>query len=486
MNCNSYCLSLILSLTILLFTAGPLQAQGKKLTVAEKNTLLANFNKVLADVKNDFKSLATGDMKEWQGKKVSLSKVQLLPVYYELDKMYSIYYGKDDINQNEQNNYFLDISPFSIAEMYAALAATLKAKGFTEVQPQRAQAIDTIRAFRSKEAVVVLKGAKDMIDKRTSITIGKIYYYYGTNVLAVKPSNAPIKNKNEFAYQHPCGLRASGRYIAGDTLIEGKIIYCTNKSNGPASFTGTYLNKGYLPRTYIGNATGNMPMELDMVKGRLDFAKWGVVFTGDFIDIVPPSTIFGKGYLQVNGDSVYGYLHNNTGYEPVYFFTPADKNKKRIRLYSEYQGSGQPKLVYENNSVAEEEKEWADIEQRVKNRQNNLVSGNSGGSGANTNSPGYARKAEDATAARIRLFDWIRENDKARQADVNQCIKDRAYGAGIARMSGHCKRAEAYFKEHNDKCYDYLKEYEKYTPAELVSDIKARMKAVVDASQGMK
>jgi len=419
--------------------------------------------------------------------KVSLSKVQLLPVYYELNKIYSICYGMDEINRNEKHNYFLDISPFSIAEMYAALAATLKAKGFTEVQPQRAEAIDTIRAFRSKDAVVVLKGAKDMINKETNIFIGKFYYYYANSVLTVKPSISIIKNKNEFAYQHPCGLRASGKYIAGDTLIEGKIIFCTNNSKGPTSFTGIYVNKGYLPRTYIGNASGNMPMKLEMVKGKLDFANLGVVFTGDFIDQIPPSTIFAKGYMLANGDSVYGYLHKNTSYEPPYFLTPADKNKKRIRLYSDYQGKGQPKLVYEDYTVAEEEKEWADIEQRIKNRQINMGSGNSGGSsGANNNSSGYARKVEDATAARIRLFDWIRENDKARQADVNQCIKDRAYGAGIARMSGHCKRAEAYFKEHNDKCYDYLKEYEKYTPAELVSDIKARMKAVVDASQGMK
>ena len=470
---------------ILLAYFSDLQAQQKRLTENEKKTLVANFSTVLTDVKNDFKSIANGEMKEWQGKKASASKVQLLPAYYELDKIYSIYYGMDELNRSEPNNYFLDISPFGIGEMYAALSATLKAKGFVEVQPQRAEAIDTIRAFRTKDAVVVIKGAKDMIDKKTSITIGKFYYYYSSNVLAIKPASSAIKNKNEFAYQHPCGLRASGRYIAGDTLIAGKIFYCTNKTNGPASFTGTYINNGYLPRTYFGNANGNLPMQLNLVKGQLDFDKWGVKFTGDFSPKVLPSDIIAKGYLKIGNDSVLGYLHDKRDGEPSFVFTPIDKNKKRIRFYGDYQESKMPKLVYENNTIAEEEKEWADIEQRIRSRQQNNGSIGSAG-GTNNNSAGNAGMTEEATIARIALYDWIRINDKAREADVIQCAKDRGYGTGIARMSGHCKRADAYFKEHNDKCYAYLKKYEKYTPATQIGDIKARMKAVTDASNGMR
>jgi len=470
--------------TLIIFTSHSSRAQQKRMTEAERKILVTNFNTVLADVKNDFKSIATGDMKEWQGRKASASKVQLLPSYYELDKIYSIYYGVDDINKNENSNYFLDISPFSIGEMYAALSATLKVRGFVEVQPQRAEAIDSIRAFRSKDAVVVFKGAKDMIDKKTNISIGKFYYYYGANVLTIKSPPA-IKNKNEFTYQHPCGLRASGKYIAGDTLIEGKIIYCTNTSDGPASFTGTYVNKGYLPRTYIGNASGNMPMKFEMIQGQLDFAKWGVAFTGDFSAKVFPNTVIAKGYLKVNNDSVLGFLHDNRGYDPSFIFTPVDKNKKRVRFYSDYQGSKSPKLIYENNTVGEEEKEWADIEQRIKNRQNNTANGSSGNSGSNNSSPAAIGMVNEATAARMKLYDWMRASDKAMEADVLQCAKDRGFGAGIARMSGHCKRAAAYFKQHNDKCYDYLKKYEKFTPAEQVSDIKSRVKAVIDASKGM-
>ncbi len=322
----------------LLFFYADLFAQAKRLTDLEKKTLVQNFGTVLADVKNDFKTLVTGEMREWQGKKAYGSKVQLLPAYYELDKIYSIYYGVDAVNKNENSNYFLDISPFNIGEMYAALSATLKVKGFVEVQSQRAEAIDTIRAFRSKDAVVVFKGAKDRIDKETSISIGKFYYYYASNVAIIKSTVSVIKGKNEFTYQHPCGLQASGRYIAGDTLIAGKIIYCTNVNDGPASFTGTYVNKGYLPRTYIGNASGNMPMKFEMIKGQLDFVRWGVVFTGDFSDKVYPSTVIAKGYLKVSNDSILGFLHDNRHGEPSFFFTPVDKNKKRIRFYTDYHG----------------------------------------------------------------------------------------------------------------------------------------------------
>lgn len=475
-------------IALLFFIIYPIasKAQNSTLTEAEKKILITNFGTILADVKNDFKSIATGEMKEWQGKKISLSKVQLLPAYYQLYKMYSICYGMDELNRNVPNNFFLDVCPFGIGEMYAALTVTLKAKGFVEVQPQRTEAIDTIRAFRSKDAVVFLKGAKDMIGKETELFIGKFSYYYASNVLVVKQGSGAVKSKNEFAYQHPCGLRASGRYIAGDTLIEGKIIFCTNTSDGPASFTGTYLNKGYLPRTYIGNASGNMPMKFEMIQGQLDFAKWGVAFSGDFSAKVFPNTVIAKGYLKVNNDSVLGFLHDNRGYDPSFIFTPVDKNKKRLRFYSDYQGSKQPKLIYENNTVGEEEKEWADIEQRIANRKNGTGSSSSGVIGPNNSSPGSSGMTNEATAARIKLYDWISENDKAREADVLQCAKDRGFGAGIARMSGPCKRAEAYFKEHNEKCYAYLKKYEKYTPANHINDIKERMKAVSDASNGMR
>jgi len=164
--------------------------------------------------------------------------------------------------------------------------------------------------------------------------------------------------------------------------------------------------------------------------------------------------------------------------------TLPDKNKKRVRFYADYQNSKQPKLVYENYTVGEEEKEWADIEQRIKTRQSNTNGNGNAGSSSNSSLGGIGI-ANEATAARVKLFDWIRQNDKEREADVIQCAKDRGFGAGIARMSGPCKRADAYFAEHNKKCYEYLKKYEKYTPTEHVVDIKTRMKAVSDASNGI-
>ena len=174
-------------IALLFFIIYPIasKAQNSTLTEAEKKILITNFGTILADVKNDFKSIATGEMKEWQGKKISLSKVQLLPAYYQLYKMYSICYGMDELNRNVPNNFFLDVCPFSIGEMYAALAVTLKAKGFVEVQPQRTEAIDTIRAFRSKDAVVFLKGAKDRLGKDTKLFMGKFSHYFATSVLVV-------------------------------------------------------------------------------------------------------------------------------------------------------------------------------------------------------------------------------------------------------------------------------------------------------------
>jgi len=482
MNKMRYSLTVTICLLLQLSFSG-LQAQQKRLNESEKKTLITNFSIILEDVKNDFKAIATGELKGWQDKKASLSKVQLLPDYYKLDQIYSIYYGKDEATPGVQNNYFLDISPFSIMEMAAALSATLKEKGFIEVQPQRAEAIDTIRAFRSRDAVVELKGAKDMLEKKTSITIGKLLYYFGTNVLPVKPGKSTEKNKNYFAYEHPCGLKATGKYISGDTLIEGKIFYCTNNSKAPASFTGIYVNKGYLPRTYIGNASGNLPMNLVIRNGQLEFKHWGAVFTGEFVDNSPNSNIWAKGTLKVGADSLYGYLYRTTGYEPAYYLTPIDKNKKKVNLYTDYQNTGQAQVIYDKNTIAEEEQEWAAIEQRLKNRQNNTGNNPSGESQqTGSGSPESTRMVADATAARIKLYDWLRANDKAREADIIQCMKDRGYGAAVARMSGHCQRVEKYRKEINEKCYAYLKAYEKYTPSNHISDIKTRMKEAAGGS----
>ncbi len=458
-----------------------LYAQQKKLSDAEKRILVANFISVIADVKNDFRNLAVGEVKEYRGTRLSASKVTLLPAYYELNKIYSIYWGMDDVDKNEKRNYFLDISPFSIDEMLSSLSATLTSAGFTEVQPQRVEDIDSIRAFRSKEVVVVFKGAKDMLDKSTSIYIGKLHFYYSPSVSAVKPMKTAVKNNVDFVYQHSCGMQVKGKYISGDSLINGQIIFCSKESSGPATFTGTFLNRGYLPRTYIGNASGNLPMKFEPVKGQLKLQKWGVSFYGDFFKVLPEKNVYAAGLLIVNGDSLRGFLYRNSGYEPVYSFIPIDKNTKKIDMYADYQRTDQPRLVYQNKTVAEEEQELADSERRANDRQNKGGSG-----GTDTRSPEYKRMVEVATEARIKLFEWIRVNDKAREEDVRQCIKDRGYGASIARMSGHCNRAMAYFADHNGKCYDYLKKYEKYTPSEQLSDIKSRIQAVNDAMKGIR
>lgn len=458
-----------------------LTAQQKKLSEAEKRTLVTNFNIVLADVKNDFKNLAIGEVKDYRGTKLSASKITLLPAYFELNKIYSIYWEMDHIDKNEKRNYFLDVSPFSMDEMYRSLASTLSSAGFIEVQPQRVGDIDSIRAFRSKEAVVVFNGAKDMFEKSTSIFIGRLHFYYSPSVGPIKPPKTVVKSSSEFIYRHSCGMQVKGSYVSGDSLLNGQIIFCSNQKTSPTSFTGTFLNRGYLPRTEFGNTSGQLPMKFDMVKGRLKLDKWAAVFSGEFYKIDPETKNFATGNLIINGDSVRGYLQNNVGYEPVYSFIPIDKSNRRVELYADYQRTDQPRVVYQNKSVAEEESELAEIQRRVRERQNKGGSG-----GTDTRSAKYSRMVEEATAARIKLFEWIDVNDKARLEDIKQCIKDRGYGASIARMSGHCSRAIAYFGTHNEKCYEYLKKYEKYTPSEQLSDIKSRIEAVNDALKGIR
>jgi hypothetical protein len=477
----------LFSMVFLLLSTADLKAQEKLLTQSEKQTLTNNCSKIMADVKNDFKVIRVGEMKDWAGKKIWNSTVRLLPAYTP-DDTYTIVYSEETQTKIVKVNYYQELLPFSLSEISSALLSTLKAKGCVEVTPQRLHEADIVRAFRSQDAVVELRQNKNATPAEVSVTIGKLYYYYGQDVAVIKTATTPVQKpetktvskpgppKNPlpdtvsairypFTYEHPCGFKAVGQFVSGDTLIDGRILsHCNAYPYFYSSFTGTYLKNG--------NMWWNFKPEM----GVLELKQWGAVFAGDFINEPKGPkddyTIWAKGYLKVGGDSLYGYLHSTTNLEPKYYLTPMDKNKRRVKLYYDRNNTKKPEVVYEENTVAEEEKMWAEAEEKLKRRQ---TYGTGSGTGSTTVSPASAAMIADADAARAKLYNDIATIDRNMERDMKDCLKDAAYGPSIVRMSKSCQRVSKYSIQLSTICNQYLAKYAAYTGSGHIRDIKDRI-----------
>ncbi len=472
---------------LFLFAASSVLAQGNQISQTEKVSLVNNCSKILADVKNDFKGIRKGEMYDWAGKKVYYSIVRLMPGYTSEDT-YTIVYTQEQQAAIVPLHYYQEIVPFSLSALSAALVPALQAKGFVEVAPQRLHELDLVRAFRSANAVVEIRQNKNADPEEASITIGKLYYYYAKDVAALKPtvtssksagantaSNktktgisktaTTISEKYPFEYEHPCGFKAVGAFISGDTLIEGRIMsHCTNIPYAFSSFTGTYLKNG------------SMWWNFKPQSGVMELKPWGALFAGDFLNGTKgpkdDPTIWAKGYIKVGGDSLYGYLHNTTNVEPKYYFTPIDKNKRRVKFYFEYNNTGKTNILYEPYTVAEEEAYWAAAEEHLRRMGTN---GWQSGSGNKAISPQSKAMVAEADNARAVLYEKIGTIDRKMSQDLKDCTRDAGYGPSVVRMSGACNRVYKYCRDLSALCNEYLAKYAAYTSSNHVQDIKQRV-----------
>jgi hypothetical protein len=275
--------------------------------------------------------------------------------------------------------------------------------------------------------------------------------YYG------RVENKKLTGEGEYWYNN--GNHYAGDFINSQRNGRGTMIwvsgdkYTGDFSNDKITGQGEYsFNDG---RFYSGDFVDGKKQG----KGEFTWPS-GAKYTGDFSD----DNLNGTGkYKEANGNLYVGKFKDGKKHGEGKYWDESVPGDWKVNY-----GTWENGVLVAQDGVA------------LNNNNSNNNSGNN--NQQNNSSQQYTRMTEDATTARIKLYDWLRANHSAREADIIQCRKDRGYGASIARMSGHCKRAEQYIKELNDKCYTYLKEYEKYTPASHINDIKTIMR---EASDGL-
>lgn len=286
---------------------------------------------------------------------------------------------------------------------------------------------------------------------------GMLFFPNGTRYYG-QIENRKFTGEGEYWYAN--GSQYAGEFVNGLREGRGTMIwvngdrYTGDFKNNRMTGTGEYLFKD--GRYYSGDFVDGIKQG----KGQFTWTN-GSSYEGEFSQ----DKLNGEGKLkEANGNQYFGKFR--------------DGKKHGKGKYYDRSVPGDWKVIYgtwENDVL---------VAQDGMAINNNNGSNNAGNNGSAKNkSQETAWMTEEATAARIKLYDWLREKDIAMEADIRQCMKDRGYGASVARMSGHCKRVEQYIKELSDKCYAYLKAYEKYTPAHHVSDIKTRIK---EAGDGLK
>lgn len=276
--------------------------------------------------------------------------------------------------------------------------------------------------------------------------------YYGSL------SNKKFTGEGEYWYAS--GNQYAGEFVNGEREGRGTMIWVSgdkytgdfrkNKITG----TGEYQFKD--GRFYSGDFVDGKKQG----KGRFTWPN-GNTYEGAFSN----DKLNGEGTLkEANGNQYSGRFKDGTKHGPGKYYDRSVPGDWKV-IYG----------TWESDVLVARDGE------PVNNNNGSNNSANS--SSAKSKTQESAWMTEQATTARIKLYDWMREKDRAMESDIRQCQKDRGYGVSVARMSGHCKRVEQYIKELNDKCYAYLQAYEKYTPAHHISDIRTRMK---EASDGLK
>jgi hypothetical protein len=128
---------------------------------------------------------------------------------------------------------------------------------------------------------------------------------------------------------------------------------------------------------------------------------------------------------------------------------------------------GGTKVVYLSNMTS-----YKQIDEQYKYAAQKTPSPTSTNAG-NTKT-GAIVSTEEATTARIRLYERIKTIDGAMEPDLRDCKKDAAYGTNVMRMSGACSRVYKYCDEIVKLCKEYLDKYESATPSNHIQDIKER------------
>lgn len=220
--------------------AGPEENKGcpqeKKSSVeTEAELVRKNFLLILADIKNDFRNIQSGEI-DWdpgtrQGS--CRSSVWLFPAtanqsYPSLQ--FATYLGKPMNAYNENSTHYID----TIVNM---LHPVFKQKKFTEVQLTGALPDAAGRSFRSAEGVIQLVYNPER--KETYINIGKFPVYYAAAVkpllissvsLAdlIKKANEQAKKKTNRAFESLATARPAGFYFS----LPGTHVYAASQVKG--------------------------------------------------------------------------------------------------------------------------------------------------------------------------------------------------------------------------------------------------------------
>lgn len=129
---------------------------------------------------------------------------------------------------------------------------------------------------------------------------------------------------------------------------------------------------------------------------------------------------------------------------------------------------GGTRVVYLSNMTS-----YQQIDEQYKYAAQKTSSPTSTNAG-NTKTGGAIVSTEEATKARIRLYERIETIDGAMAPDLRDCKKDAAYGTNVMRMSGACSRVSKYCDDIVKLCKEYLDKYESSTPSNHIQDIKGR------------
>lgn len=150
--------------------------ESKTLTADEKKTVLDNIKKIVADVKNNFKNLKTGDKYEkfyYSSYLYYQSNTYIFP-NYKTQGEYPIMEYASTRNYDKPIVAHSENSPLNKEDLAAMLMPYLKTNKFSEVQVD--ENVTCGRAFRNNDCVIVL--ATDLYGGKSQIDIGKIWYYY--------------------------------------------------------------------------------------------------------------------------------------------------------------------------------------------------------------------------------------------------------------------------------------------------------------------
>jgi hypothetical protein len=240
------------------------KAQNSMLTVADKKTLLTNFSKIIADVKNNFTSIKTGESKKFHLAEEWDSKIKLFPSSTNKETYPLISYQWTDTTKKTGSFYFQETGFVDFGDVCELLEQSLFSNGFEEIGAKKVSPQFLARAFRSKDIIVEIisrlgSGKPDCI-----ISIGKVFYYEKDVVVLRKSAGSGNKSFG-FAYYTN----------STDTLIVKNVF-----TGGPA------FNAGFKEGDFIKKING------------IDVAKKNVEELNRFIQ-------------SLQGKAVFSLLRNN-------------------------------------------------------------------------------------------------------------------------------------------------------------------------------